>query len=421
VLRALHTFFTSIKTITGCTGLIFFLFANFQQLVDALKIAFDRFHLLKMITQLFTPLYLLSVIHVFGQIDSVKSRVIIKANTNYKAVLVSNDVAYCISKDGRAVLWDLRIMDTLAVDFNDTSQYKFTCVTKDDENIFLGTDKGHIFSYSAKEKEFSLFKKLKYPIYFIIVNSSGKPFVIVPNAVYDPTTKKSWTRFRNHTDGLIVKRKVLGLVPRRVNTYFQMPSYCFIDSQDRVWMTSGFGEFGGSLEVFDASRLKIINNTFGINPSSFHPQSVFEGNNNQIFITAGLQHFMNWGEIYEITSSSKSIRVFENSGLKQIDRKTGKVINEGALFIGPGTFRKSDNSIYFSTDRGLFRSVVLNDSISSPKFWFNPGLHWSRESLAIGAAMSVKYLQFIDDRKLLFLTTNDGIGILDEKSLIFLK
>ena len=46
---------------------------------------------------------------------------------------------------------------------------------------------------------------------------------------------------------------------------------------------------------------------------------------------------------------------------------------------------------------------------------------WERESLAIGVGMAIKKLDFTNDDKLVFLTSNAGIGVYDGEKLIMLK
>ncbi len=77
------------------------------------------------------------------------------------------------------------------------------------------------------------------------------------------------------------------------------------------------------------------------------PRSVFEGPNQQIFLTSGLQHFMNWGVIYKITLDKPVKKSFKSSGFPNIDQKTGKVISEGGLFIGPGAYKAADKLYLF--------------------------------------------------------------------------
>lgn len=312
-------------------------------------------------------------------------------------------------------MWNLSTLDTLSFEKNDTTSYKFLCVAKDRMNaIYFGTDKGHIFKYQPETGECYVFKKLKYAVHYIVFNSDNHPLVIVPYAIYDPITKKHWTKFENHTDGLIHRKKILGLFSKRVYKYFQMPQYIFLDSQDRLWMTAGFGEFGGDAQIFDTKNFRIVDNKFdSISPGLLHPKSVFEGPDQKIFITSGLQHFSSSGDIYKINAIGSTTKVFHSSGPRVLDRKTQKVVDQGGLFIGPGAYNRNDDCIYFATSRGIHKIKVDKNNSQGAEFVIDPALRWGREPLAIGAAMNIKRMEFLPDGRLLFLTAMDGIGILD--------
>lgn len=362
----------------------------------------------------FILILLLIPFSAFTQSDSSVTR-IEKTNSNYQTALYHNDNLYAVSESGQVVVWNLSKLDTLPFPHNDTVSYKFLCVAKDRMNvIYFGTDKGHIFRYSPEKRVWSLDRKLKYSVHHMVFNSDNHPLIIVPYAVYDPITKRRWTKFENHTDGLIRKKKVLGLFSKRIHKYFQMPQYTFLDSQDRLWMTASFGEFGGDVQIFDAKNFRIMDNKFdSISPGLFFPKSVFEGPDLKIFITSGLQHFANSGDIYRMNSDGSTTKVFHSSGLRVLDRTTKKVIDEGGLFVGPGAYNKRDECIYFATSRGIHK-IKSNQNISEDaELVVNPALSWGREPLSIGVAMNIKRMEFFPDGRLMFITAMDGIGILD--------
>lgn len=357
----------------------------------------------------------------FTQSDSSVTR-IEKTKYSYQATLYHNDKVYAIAERGHVVTWNLSKLDTIPFPHNDTASYKFLCVAKDRMNvIYFGTEKGHIFKFSPEKRVWSLDRKLKYPVHHIVFNSDNHPLVIVPYAVYDPITKRRWTKFENHTVGLIHKKKILGLFSKQIHKYFQMPQYTFLDSQDRLWMTASFGEFGGDVQIFDAKNFRIVDNKFdSINPGLFFPKSVFEGPDRRIFITSGLQHFANSGDIYRMDSDGSTTKVFHSNGPRVLERKTKKVIDEGGLFVGPGAYNKKDNCIYFATSRGIHRINANQNRSESAELVVDPALRWGREPLANGVAMNIKRMEFLPDGRLLFLTAIDGIGILEHGKITLL-
>lgn len=370
-----------------------------------------------MIKQLIIGLILLAAFH--GALAQGE-RIPLKRNINSKkrrphSRLYSNNRIYAITAAGRAVLWDLLSLDTIPFAYNDTASYKFLCVSKDQTDaIYFGTDKGHMFRFDPGTGKFDLYKKLRYAVYHIFFNSENCPLVIVPYALYDPLTKRHWTKFDNHTNGIIRKRKVFGLFFVRMHKYFQMPQYTFLDSKDRLWMTASSGEFGGDVQIFDARKFRIFDNKFdSISPGLLHPRSVFESSDGSIFITSGLHHFASSGDIYWISEDGTTSKLFHSSGLPVRDRETGKVIAQGGLFVGPGAYNKRDHSIYFATDRGIHKIGLDQSRYNNLELVADPILRWAREPLAIGVAMNIWRMEFLPDGRLLFLTIMDGIGILD--------
>jgi len=248
-------------------------------------------------------------------------------------------------------------------------------------------------------------------------------FAIVPYAIHDTESKRHWDKFKNHTGGVIVRKKVLGVFSKTIDTYFRMPQYTFLDSNDQFWMGASFGEFGGELQIFDARQLRIADNKFdSIAPGLFFPKSIFEGNNGDIFVTSGLQHFMNSGEIFRIDTSGHASKIFKSSGYRNVDRKTGKVLDEGGFFVGPGAFNRTENCLVFATDRGIYKAGFDDTGkLDTPQLLVKPELTWSREALAIGASMAIKKMEYTADNRLLFLSKKDGIGIYNGQSTIILK
>lgn len=95
---------------------------------------------------------------------------------------------------------------------------------------------------------------------------------------------------------------------------------------------------------------------------------------------------------------------------------------EGGIFVGPGEYNSYENKLYFATTEGFYRSAIPDKRrIKNPELLFTPKLMWERERLAIGVGMAVKKLEFTNDNRLVFLTSNNGIGVYAENELIMLK
>lgn len=349
-----------------------------------------------------------------AQIDSLFIKRITKISENYSSYVQIQNKLFALTDSGRVVIWDLKKLDTINFPHN-SSNVKYVAIEKDqNNNVFLATKDGNIIKLNPSNLSYSLYLKVKYSINGIFINPDNKIYLIAGGAIYDPVSKKYWNQFENHTKGLITvsRKRFLFFSHKRkpVTKYFATPQYTFVDSKGKFWMTAVYGEFGGEVEVFDSRSDTIVNNKFGnVYPGDLSPRSVFEDGSGNIYITCGLQHFMNFGEIYRIDNKRNIIKIFD-----------GEVKPADKIFVGPGAFNKVDNKIYFFSSGGLFKANAGENPIK-PELVFNTALSWKREPMAIGVGMSVSKLDFTMDNRLLFLSKNDGFGIYDGKSITFLK
>ena len=374
-----------------------------------------------------TITFLLFGLISFGQTDTTTIK-----KPAFREMLVENELLFAINVKGHITVWDLKTLEK-KLELQDTIS-KFSTVSSDrKENVYFGTQNGQIYKYNQVNNEIEPFLELKKTVSIskIIFNSSNELFLIVPNAVYDPINDKYWNKFKQQNNQLIVKRRFLFFFSKRIYTYFRMPQYTYIDNNDIIWMTSTFGEWGGSIQRFDTKKRKVINETvdslrFGL----FFPKSIFEDDTNNIYITSGLQHFMNSGEIFKISNNvAESIYDSENfkdtTQYSEVDSNGVVSIiakRNNGIFVGPGIYNSKDKKIYFASSDGFYRVNIPEEGIiRKQEFLFQPKLNWENEPLAIGVAMTIKKLTFTEDNKLVFLTSNDGIGIYADGKLKMLK
>lgn len=367
--------------------------------------------------RIFILTLLLSSVGLLGQAqpDSLNAE-----NPAFKSILAGNSNIFAIDNEGKILVWDLK---TLEKNFESADTIiHFTSIAKDRNNqIYLGTDKGQIFKFDTGNFSIDLYLNLKkeYPVSNIFFNSLNEIFLIVPYALYDPINNQFWEDFNHEPNGMIVQKRVLFFFRKRIRKYFDMPEYTFIDSSDRIWMAKSFGEFGGSLQLFDTRERKIVETNFdSLNFEFLFPRSVFEDNKKNIYITSGLQHFGNSGKIFKIENSSTFV-IFDSEDF--VDSTDTNPFG-GGIFVGPGIYNEKEQKIYFATTDGFYKAdVPTNGRMKLPELVFKPNLIWEREPLAIGIGMTIKKLEFIKDNRLVFLTSNNGIGVYDGEKLLMLK
>lgn len=377
-----------------------------------------------------TIFYLLTLF--FGQVglaqtDSLRVDRIVRTSINYKSFVTTDNKLFAINDSGQVVIWDLSKLDTIHFAHNDTS-FRYTSIAKDRHNqIFIGTNTGSIFKVSPSDLSYSLFLQDKYPVYAICFNALDKMFLIVPGAVYEPVSKKHWNKFENHASGVIYRKRVMGLFWLKTDRYFSMPQFTYLDSLGRWWMCKSYGEFGGETQIFDTKYEKIYDNKLdSIDTGLFFPKSVFNDDKGNTYITSGLQHGINTGEIYKLDTNRFMSKIYNSDDYRDTSRirNVYKEINGDydGLFVGPGAYNKTDNSIYFATTNGFYKATLpTSGKLPKPQLVFNPMLSRGREALAMGVGMTVKQMEFTTDNKLIFLTTYDGIGVYYNNQLVLLK
>lgn len=350
-------------------------------------------------------LFLLLSVFGYSQADTI---------TSYKDMVMDNNHLYAISDKGKISIWDIHSLKKL----HEVQDTMYSAIGRDRNNIIhIGTKDGRLAKFN---NDFSLNwylqLKKKLQVHNIFFNSQNKMFLVVPYAVYDPVNDKYWDKFKIvDTPGRMrvstIKKFLFFYYTRPAKYSFMPPRIAFADSNDRIWMANTFGEFGTMLNVFDAKKEKELEPDIFESYGSLHLQSVFEDDKKNVYVTSGLQHFMNFGEIFKIVKG-KATSIFNTRDYNEKEEK-------GSLFIGPGTFSIKEQKLYFPTQRGIFRAAIPNEGkITELEKVFAPTLLYSRESHAIGAQMAVRKMEFTSDNRLIFLTSNNGIQLYDGEKVV---
>jgi hypothetical protein len=378
--------------------------------------------------------FILSVIplYLFGQTDTIAVEHYDKTGINYKCYVIDGDRLYAVNDSGRLVIWDLNKYELIPFQKGDTCT-KYTTIAKDRNNdIFIGSNWGTIAKLDKQSMATHNFKNVRYYIWSIFFNLENVMFLAVPYALYCPDKHRIWTKFGHHTDGIQVIRRYHKIYKRKLHKYFSLPIYSFTDRSDRIWMANSHGEFGGDVQVFDATNRKPFNDDFdSLDYGLLFPNSVFEDNEGNIYITSGLNHMMTFGAIFKIDGHNKVTNIYESKEKYIPDLMNSKkhlvagkpvldteYIVRDAEFVGPGAFNKRDTCIYVVLSSGIFKAKMSGaDTALHFIPLFKTGLHWGREPQAIGYAMLIKKIEFTDSGNILFLTENDGIAIYDGKAV----
>ena len=304
-----------------------------------------------------------------------------KTEFDYKDFVVVGNKMVAINDSSDLVVWNLNDYSITSID----SQSNYTALFKrNNGDVYVGTQDGSVFIVNPLTSERKLVISCPYTILAISVNSKEEVFLVVYYVVYSPTRKKHWKRFTNHTKMIITTSTKFG-IKRKPKRFFRVPSLCYLDKTGRWWMMRSYGEFGGDVQIFDVEHAKVYNKHFhNLNPDGLNPNSIFEDTSGNVYISSGLQHFMNFGDIYKIDKERNASILF--NGTEAIDSTSKNMFGDyDTYYVGPSVYDTKTNSIYMTTSTGVYKlPFITEDSVAKPKLLFKLHISSENESLSIG-------------------------------------
>jgi hypothetical protein len=120
-------------------------------------------------------------------------------------------------------------------------------------------------------------------------------------------------------------------------------------------------------------------------------------------------------KVYE----EKKWEYIDNDG--KIKETTSHPWKESFEYLGGITYNPYDKKVYYYTNNGFWK-LIENENTYSKEFIFRPWINWTYGMEdAVGYQMNVTKFEFISEKELVFLTTNNGIGYFDGKSVKYFK
>lgn len=374
-------------------------------------------------------------------------------NSDYKNFEIINNTVYALTKGDVLVLFDLkkekiiRIIDSVIAI---TKCNKKEVVYIKSDNKIIG------FKSGIKEKipaGFVLYRLLyDNKNNSILITDKG---LVYTNKRYNPTNIKYFHRFykyKSQND----RTKV-----------FHNPDLVYLDSHNRLWLTYDKGEFGEDILFFDLEKKEFFESDYlylkdNSNKKDFYNSKEYEGRlldsfpdkiknesnkllfkfpNNlpikygvkgisenkkgEMLISQSLMHFYVSGELAIIKKTDlngfyDSFSINEILEYEKINgaKRDFENLNE---YIGTNTFNIFDNSFYYYSDKGFFKINQDMDNYSKQLF-FKPWITWtSGLANSVGYKMNVIKFEFIKEKEIVFLTSNNGIGYFDGNRVIYFK
>jgi hypothetical protein len=273
------------------------------------------------------------------------------------------------------------------------------------QNLYAVAQKKTVYKYDSSGKENRVGTSDSI-IHLIRVNSKGDVFAITSYGIYSIRDQVNY-----FPDSLLND-------PFTVDKYWDEPSTAWLDSADNLWIGFDYGEWGGNIISFDTRSRKFNKISVDTAIDYLNPvQSIFPGPDGITYATCGMMHVGLAGGILLIDKNFQCKIIydkFEMSFGLQDSIDTGE-------YIGPGAFSHSSGNILYYSDLGFFYAKYEND-IFCKSFFYKPKLTWtSGQRLAVGSAMNVRKIHFIDHKKFIFLTRKNGVGYINQNRLTFLK
>lgn len=333
------------------------------------------------------------------------------AQAQYKDFVVNDIHIIGLTEKGKLVFFDKenrKITDSI----NTPSKAVLLTTNKFGE-IVVANEKNRISKYIKEKKTWERIANTETNIFGILFDSENTCYIITEDGIENINSKKRYFSKESLNHQIHYKNR------------WEKPYTYFMDKNDKIWIGFGYGEWGGNIFIFDTKKEEFLAPDLGGFVIELWPIKSFFETNDNVFVSSGLQHMMLTTGILVQFDNIKATKLYESKSdwSEPQGKDSIKIIIEGE-YIGPATFNKFNNSIYYYSQEGI-KKGKLDKDLSEKGNWelvIQPKLHWkSGQPDAVGSPMNVLRLEILDENKLIFLSQNDGIGLFDGKELIMLK
>jgi hypothetical protein len=385
--------------------------------------------------------------------DSIPVVQIQITNSNYKDFIVNDKYLYALNSEDILVLIDLE------TDKRIKTFTRIFALSKNKKNEIVICTRSSTKNLTNNSSKKIKFKGLPY---YLLYDEFNNEIVISDEGVYYSGKMYFPENFKSIFKPIITNQK------QKKN--LRKPDLVYLDKEERLWITYDNGEFGEDVLFFDlknkkfyeeeylmvdinyskekvdskeyfrrlyskhSSKIKLVEqDTLYKFPSQipvYYPiKGIAEDLDNNIYLSQSLMHFSISGSLWvikkmdeedfyskrdlnSILSYDDMINESDNSWIKSISIKE---------LLGPLTFNKNDNCIYYYSSDGFFKIVNSNNNFSKV-FILKPWIGWSaKNENRIGYDVNVLKFEFNNKNDLFFLTVNNGIGYFDGKSVKYFK
>ena len=333
------------------------------------------------------------------------------AEKEFKDLIVTEKYICGLTKSGALKFFDLQtgLPSTYKIKYPSP----ILLLTTDNLNNLIIADKSNsIKRYNGQNQTWELISTVKNDLYGVLFDSKNQCFSITDKGILNNQTNKSYFSNTSLNSQIHYKDK------------WGKPYCYYIDKSDRIWIGFGYGEWGGNLFIFETTDNKFLTPQLDSFNIELWPVKSFFEDDKFIYLSSGLQHMMTSGTIIKFNNLKATILFDSHTKWNEPSGNGSTRTMIDAEYIGPATYNKFDNSIYFYSQNGIFKGDKSKD-LSKIENWRNilkPKLHWvNGQPDAVGSPMNVLKLIIIDKDRYTFLTQNDGIGFFNGKKLQMLE
>jgi len=319
---------------------------------------------------------------------------------NYKDMILDHQRLWALTTTGELRVFDMQQPPVPSGNLSSNAPIVALAIDRL-SNIVIGDDQKHIKVYDSVRHVWRLLGNYTGTLYAITFNTLNECYLLTSKGVVDYKTGKTYRSDSSHNIMAIHDRKWEGL------------STWYMDPGDDLWIGFNYGEWGGDLQIFD-TRLKCFR-CFNMDLNILPVQSICYGGG-YVYVSTALCHFRTSGTIIRLRYYCGA-EVFTNPPVR------GTNGGEEQEYVGPAVYSKGDSSLYFYSDRGIFKGHP-DKHMSKSGNWekvAEPHLLWAGgQPMAVGSPMNVRKLIIADDGRLIFLSQLNGIGVVNGDSIAFL-
>jgi hypothetical protein len=333
------------------------------------------------------------------------------AEKEFKDVIVTDKFICALTVSGNLNFFDLRSGQRSSYEI--TYQSPILQLTTDKLGSIIIVDKNNsIKRYNEQNKNWELISVVKNKLFGVLFDSKNQCFSITDEGILNIQTNKTYFSNTSLNHQIHYKDK------------WEKPYCYYIDKSDRIWIGFGYGEWGGNIFVFEVANNKFLTPQLESFNIELWPIKSFFEDDESTYLSSGLQHMMTSGTIVKFDNLRATTLFDSDSEWSDPLVMDSTRTMRNAEYIGPATYSKFDNSIYFYSQNGIFKGDISKD-LSKIKNWKNilqPKLHWiNGQPDAVGSPMNVLKLIIVGKDRFIFLTQKDGIGFFTGEKLIMLE